>query len=194
VSPMEHDAGSKSDGPIATIIGELQAVLAHVDQSAIEHVTRAVDRAPRVFVIGEGRSGFMARAFAMRLMHLGVTAYFVGDTCTPSLDDGDLLVAISGSGTTAATLRAAEAAQHTGARVLAVTSAADSALARLGNVGLIVPAATKHRRPNEPSTAQPLSSLFDQCVHVTLDAVCLLLAGRRRVDNDTAVRAHANTE
>jgi 6-phospho-3-hexuloisomerase len=175
-------------------MSEIEAVIAQIDSEAIGHVTQAVDQAPRVFVVGEGRSGFMARAFAMRLMHLGITAYFVGDTCTPSVAGGDIMVAVSGSGTTASTLRAAEAARRAGGDVVAVTSVARSALGELADVCLVVPAATKHRREGEPMTAQPLSSLFDQCVHVALDAVCLLLAGHRNVDNESAVRAHANTE
>ena len=46
----------------------------------------------RIFVAGEGRSGFSAKGFAMRLMHLGYTVYVVGETITPALREGDLLV------------------------------------------------------------------------------------------------------
>jgi 6-phospho-3-hexuloisomerase len=59
---------------------------------------------------------------------------------------------------------------------------------------LLVPAATKHRRADEPETVQPLSSLFDQATHVTLDVVCLHVAHRRGVDNEAARRLHSNTE
>jgi 6-phospho-3-hexuloisomerase len=189
-----HKAQPDSTEPLATIMRELESVVPRIDRNSLGDITRTVDRAPRVFVAGEGRSGFMAQAFAMRLVHLGLTAYFVGDTCTPSVTGGDVMVAVSGSGTTASILRAAEAGQRVGARVVAVTSAADSALAQLSGECLIVPAATKHRREGEPMTAQPLSSLFDQCVHIALDAICLLIASQRGIDNDTAVRAHANTE
>jgi len=58
----------------------------------------------------------------------------------------------------------------------------------------VLPAATKYRRADEAPTIQPLSSLFDQTTHVTLDVVCLELAQRRGVDNAGAFRAHANTE
>jgi 6-phospho-3-hexuloisomerase len=179
---------------VTTVQAEMAGVLDRLDPAALSASAAIVDGAPRVFVAGEGRSGFMAKAFAMRLMHLGVTAYVVGETCTPSIGAGDLLVGVSGSGTTAGTVRAAKAAVDAGGSVLAVTTAPDSPLAEVAAHVLTVAAATKYRRDGEAPTVQPLSSLFDQCVHVALDVVCLQLANRRAVDNTLAARAHANTE
>jgi len=183
-----------TDDPIDTIMAEITAALAGMDRAGIDALAERLTSGHRVFVTGEGRSGFVARAFAMRLMHLGIPVFFLGDTCTPAVAAGDVLVAVSGSGTTASTVRAAEAAKANGCQAVAVTSDPSSALAALADLVLHVPGATKHRRPGEPVTRQPLSSLFDQSVHIALDAVCLTVADRRRIDNDTAVRAHANTE
>ncbi|MGY3566077.1 6-phospho-3-hexuloisomerase [Sinomonas sp. RB5] len=183
-----------ADDPLTTIARELEPVLARIDRDELEGTVRALEEAPRVFVTGEGRSGLMAKAFAMRLMHLGLTSYVVGETTTPAVGPGDLLVAVSGSGTTGHTVQIAQSAAGAGARVHAVTSDPDSPLGRLGSARLVLPAATKHRRPGEPPSIQPLSSLFDQATHLTLDAVCLILAERRQVDNAAAKAAHANTE
>lgn len=183
-----------ADDPLTTIARELDPVLERVDRAELEGMVLALGDAPRVFVTGEGRSGFMAKAFAMRLMHLGLTAYVVGESTTPAIGPGDLLIAVSGSGTTGHTVQIARAASEAGARVRAVTSDAGSPLAQLAEAVLVVPAATKHRRPGEAASVQPLSSLFDQATHLVLDAVCLLLAGRRHVDNAAAKAAHANTE
>ena len=38
--------------------------------------------------MGAGRSGLVAKAFAMRLMHLGLEAFVVGETITPALNKG----------------------------------------------------------------------------------------------------------
>jgi 6-phospho-3-hexuloisomerase len=179
---------------VRVVLGEIEGALAKVDRGEIEDLAATLADAGRVFVAGEGRSGFMAKAFAMRLMHLGVTVHVVGETTTPSIGDGDTVVAVSGSGTTAGTVRAARQAGDVGADVRAVTTDRDSELASLSSGVLLVPAATKHRRPGEASTVQPLSSLFDQATHVVLDVVCLRLAERRGVDNASARAAHANTE
>jgi 6-phospho-3-hexuloisomerase len=120
--------------------------------------------------------------------------HVLGETTTPALAADDLLVAVSGSGTTAGTVRAAEQAEKVGAHVLAVTTDPDSALAEEAVFVLVIPAATKYRREDEAPTIQPLSSLFDQATHVVLDAVCLHLAERRGLDNAGARAAHSNTE
>ena len=178
----------------ATILGEIQGVLDTFDYAALDAVAGELNAASHVVVAGEGRSGFMAKAFAMRLMHLGVPVHVVGETTTPALGSADLLVAVSGSGTTASTVRAAQQANAVGGRVIAVTTDPDSPLAVAAATVVHVPAATKYRKPSEAATIQPLSSLFDQVCHIVFDAVCLRLAMLRDVDNAAARAAHANTE
>ena len=53
-----------------------------------------------MFCAGAGRSGFQVKGFAMRLMHMGISSYVVGETCTPNIKEGGLLVICSGSGET----------------------------------------------------------------------------------------------
>lgn len=179
---------------LPTILGEIGGVLARLDATALDRLAASLASAGHVLVAGEGRSGFMARAFAMRLTHLGLAVHVIGETTTPAVRAGDLLVAVSGSGSTAATLRAVEQAAAVGARAVAVTTDPASALATTAHEVVVVPAATKHRRPGEAATIQPLSSLFDHACHVAFDAVCLAIAVRKGISNDTAKAAHANTE
>ena len=181
-----------------TILAEVAGVVARTDRAPLGALARALDAAGPVFVTGEGRSGFMGQAVALRLMHRGLPGHGVGETTTPAVGADATVVAVSGSGTTTGTVHVARSAADRGAAVWAVTTDADSPLAAIaaGTPGgvVVVPAATKHRRAAEAATIQPLSSLFDQGVHLVLDAVCLELAGLRQVDNATAVKAHANTE
>jgi 6-phospho-3-hexuloisomerase len=178
------------DDPVGAIAGEIAGALDRVDRSAVAELAARLDAAPRVMIAGEGRSGLMAKAFAMRLMHLGLTVFVVGETTTPAVAEGDSLVAVSGSGTTAATVRTAGHARDVGAQVFAVTTESGSELGTLADFVLEIPAATKYRRAGEAATVQPLSSLFDQATHLVLDAVCLRLADLRGVDNATARRTH----
>ena len=71
---------------------------------------------------GEGRSGFSAKGFAMRLMHLGYTVYVVGETITPAIKEGDILIGVSGSGKSISVVDAARKAKEKNASVIAVTS------------------------------------------------------------------------
>jgi 6-phospho-3-hexuloisomerase len=177
-----------------TVLTEIQGVAAHIDREQLAALAKSLTAADRIFVTGEGRSGFMARAFAMRLMHLGLPVFVIGETTTPSIKGTDTLVAVSGSGTTGGTVRVAEQATELGAALWAITTDAASPLGTTATGLLVIPAATKYRRPDEAPTIQPLSSLFDQATHIALDVVCLIIAGARGVDNARAASAHANTE
>ena len=84
----------------------------------------------KIFVVGQGRSGFVGRAFALRLMNMGLTVYFLGETITPAAEKDDLIIAISGSGTTKITLTASATAKEIGAQVAVVTSYPESPLGR----------------------------------------------------------------
>ncbi len=192
MTAVEQASGTATLVP--TILGEIQGVLAAFDYSSLDRFADRLNGAAHVVVTGEGRSGFMARALAMRLMHIGLNVHVVGETTTPALRGGDLLVAVSGSGTTAGTVRVAEQARSVGAGVVAVTTDPASALIQHADTAVVVPAATKYRRAGEAATIQPLSSLFDQVCHVVFDAACLRLALLREVDNAAARAAHANTE
>ncbi len=51
-----------------------------------------------IFLAGSGRSGFVAKFFAMRLMHLDYHVYVFGETLVPPVRDGDIIIFISKSG------------------------------------------------------------------------------------------------
>jgi 6-phospho-3-hexuloisomerase len=176
------------------VLNEIQGVTSALDTDQLQSLADALILANRIFVTGEGRSGFMGKAFAMRLMHLGLSVHAIGETVTPSVRATDTLLALSGSGTTAGTVRVAEQAAAIGAAVWAITTDRSSPLGQVADHHLVIPAATKYRRADEAPTIQPLSSLFDQATHICLDVVCLLIAGQRGVDNAGAAKAHANTE
>lgn len=179
---------------VKTILHEIDTVLSQVREEQLQELAVKLQKAKRIFVIGEGRSGFMAKSFAMRLMHLGANAYVVGETITPAIAEGDLLVAVSGSGTTKSVVWTSEKTKSLGCPVIAVTTNPESPLAAAATDILHVPAATKYRRENELKTIQPLGSLFDQSVHILFDTLCLQYAHLNDVDNTKAFGRHSNLE
>jgi 6-phospho-3-hexuloisomerase len=177
-----------------SILSEIERVINKIDEQQVDTWADRLLAASRVFVTGEGRSGFMAKAFAMRLMHLGLPVYVVGETTTPALKGTDTLVAVSGSGTTEGTVRIAQDAKKLGVKIYAVTTNPEADLGKLASYMLVIPAATKWRRAGEVQTQQPLGSLFDQCCHIALDAVCLDIAKRKDISNESARQQHTNVE
>ena len=170
------------------ILEEIGSTLSRVDEAQVEAVLRVLEGERRVFVDGEGRSGLMAKGFAMRLMHLGYTAFAVGETITPAVRPGDVFVAVSGSGTGG--VENLRRALEKGCVPVVVTGKADSPLARLSDTVLVVPGAVKGDAGAARGSVQLLSSLFDQSLHIVLDAVCLLLSRRNGVSNEKATSAH----
>jgi 6-phospho-3-hexuloisomerase len=178
---------------ITTVADEISEVLSKVEEEEAIHLSEQLKKAKRIFVYGEGRSGLMGKAFAMRLMHGGFQVYVIGETIPPSMDEGDLLIAISGSGSTGAIVQFASKAKEIGASVFLVTTNRGSKLASISDGIMGIPAATKYRRAEEPATIQPLGNQFDQSVHLVLDAVIIgtLEDGDT---NETMAKRHANIE
>lgn len=166
----------------------------------IEEIYRANKK---ILVVGVGRSGLVGRAFAMRLRHLGARSYVVGETITPSVEEGDLLVAISGSGSTQIVVAAAEAAKRMRAKVAAITTYYDSPLGRLADLVVFVPGRTKLASMDDYFARQilgiheplsPLGTLFEDTSMVVLDSVVAELMKRLGKNESELARRHANIE
>ena len=64
---------------LLAIIEELAQDAKQVDNDQLAKIEELILQAKRVFIVGAGRSGFAARAFSNRLMHLGFDSNFVGN-------------------------------------------------------------------------------------------------------------------
>lgn len=184
------------ESSLTRIIAEIESVterLARGEMNSLAVAGDLVAAAPRIFVLGAGRSGLALRMMAMRLMHLGLEVHVVGEVTTPAIAEHDLLVTASGSGTTDGILRAAQTAVDAGAKVAAITTAADSPLAQLATTTIVVPAATKLDR-SETSSTQYSGSLFEQVVVVLGDALFDALWKRSGLSADELWPRHANLE
>ncbi|WNS78010.1 6-phospho-3-hexuloisomerase [Domibacillus sp. DTU_2020_1001157_1_SI_ALB_TIR_016] len=178
----------------AEILNELQrtAVLMNGDQT--EQLVNGILEAKKVLVAGAGRSGFMAKSFAMRMMHMGLDPYVVGETVTPNLEDGDIFIVGSGSGETKSLVAMAEKAKSIGAVVAAITIAPNSTIGRLADVVVEIPAQTKSGEDTGNKSIQPMGSLFEQSLLLTYDSVILRLMERKGMNSETMYGRHANLE
>jgi len=118
-------------------------MLALLDPAATEQMVTTLAEAARLVVVGNGLSATLALDVAARLTAFGRPAEAPIDVIHQQvsarlLAPGDALVVISGSGSNAASLRAAEAATEAGASVAAITSFSRSPLAQLADVVLVV--------------------------------------------------------
>ncbi|WNY28450.1 3-hexulose-6-phosphate isomerase [Methanimicrococcus stummii] len=154
----------------------------------------AKEKGNAVFIAGAGRSGLMGRAFAMRLMHMGFNAYVVGDTVTPAVSSGDVLVAISGSGNTKSVVEIGKKCKSIGASVIAVTSKDGSDLKALPATNVILPAKSKDDASESTVSKTPMGTSFEILALVFLDSVIMQLIDLTGVTEDEMKARHANTE
>ena len=178
---------------IELILDENKRALDRIDFGSVEQLVGAIIGANRIFVAGEGRSGLAGRMMAMRIMHLGYSVHVHGETTTPALREGDLLIALSGSGTTASITRMAATAQGLGARIVVITAEAASPLATSADLVIRIEAAAKQDNSGRHSK-QFAGSLFEQAAVLLFDALFHVLSRRLEKDAETLWRQHTNLE
>ena len=128
---------------INAILDNIRNAEDYLNEDDVTKFINIIGESNNIFVIGAGRSGLAAKAFAMRLMHLGISTYVVGETTTPAINEGDCLIAISGSGETSTIVSPAKIAKNRGANVLALTSYPESSLGKLADSYIFVKGRTK---------------------------------------------------
>ena len=192
-----------TDEIISGIKHSIEQLNAKEVEQLVELLLKAKDR--KIFIVGMGRSGFVGRAFAVRLMNLGFKVYFLGETITPAAEKEDLLIAISGTGATKMVLTAGNAAKEIGATVVAVTSFPESSLGQTADHVVTVKGRTKMGWPKEEDylarqlvgerePLTPLGSIFENNCMVFLDGLIVELMHRLGRTEEDLKRRHATIE
>jgi 6-phospho-3-hexuloisomerase len=173
---------------LASILDDLVEVAARVDEKQMCALGNALRGARKIFVAGTGRSGLMARAFAMRLMHLGLKPHVVGETTTPDIQSGDLLVCCTRRGESGSHSHFIDLAHGAGARVAVLTASVTSSNALKADLAVTLSL--------EESTEghQPLGALFEQSLLLVLEAMIMKLMDDLEVDEEVMKRHHTSLE
>ena len=101
--------------------------------NTIELILEINDRKSIIFIYGAGRSGFIGRCFAQRLMHLGIKTCFISDAVTYQYTNKDLLILISGSGETTSTVAITKKAKEIGGNIISFCSNPKSTIGKLSD-------------------------------------------------------------
>lgn len=186
---MEHKA------ILSGILAELTENAKHIAPESLEQFASVLLAGKRIFVAGAGRSGFVARAFSNRLMHLGFTVYFVGEPTTPAITAGDVLVIGSGSGETGSLVVMAQKAHKIGARIATLTIHPEASIGRLADAAVVIPGATpKSELGDTVKSFQPMGNAFEQMSWLVCDAIVMILMDKLGRSADEMFRLHANLE
>ncbi|MFJ7684354.1 6-phospho-3-hexuloisomerase [Peribacillus butanolivorans] len=179
---------------LAEVVQELSRTVDLISDENAEMLVNKILESKKIFVAGAGRSGFMGKSFVMRMMHMGIDAYVVGETVTANLDKDDLLIIGSGSGETKTLVSIAEKAKNLGGTVAAVTISPDSTIGKLADIIIKLPGSPKDQSESEYKTIQPMGSLFEQTMLLFYDALILRFMEKKGLDSTKMYGKHANLE
>ena len=179
---------------VEAILDEDRNLLATVSKGGIDQLIKEIDNASKVFCAAQGRSGYILRCFCMRLMQLGYPSFFVGETITPRIGTGDVLIVLSGSGQTTLTHEWVRAARRRGATTFGVIGVQDSPIGKALDYNLSLRPGSRLESSKEFCSIQPPGSLFEQAAFVLLETVVLALYQRQGSDGQALLERHANLE
>lgn len=185
------------------ITNKIQQIISSISEEKTEKMIEEIISAHKIFVFGVGRSGLVAQAFAMRLVHLGKTVHFVGEVTTPAISSKDLIIVISGSGTTSSVHNVTEAAKKQGAKIVFLTSKINSPVAELSNIVIEIPLVQENKETDNYFARQlvsktpeitPMGTLFELTVMIFFDSVIPIIMERMGVSEKNMKEKHSNLE
>ncbi len=146
-----------------------------------------------VFVYGAGRSGFIGRCFAQRLMHIGIKSCFVSDAVTHKYTKNDLLILISGSGQTTSPVAIAQKAKEIGGKIALLTGNVNSTIGNISDCIIKIQGKSKDKAISQQTLA-PYTSLFDISTLSVLDSIGGTLMKILGMSEEDIDKRHASIE
>jgi 6-phospho-3-hexuloisomerase len=153
------------------LVGHLESVFAGDFEEVVGEALALLASAPKIFVYGVGRSGLVGKAFAMRMVQLGLRVFFIGETITPIVEPGDVVVIVSRTGETMSAIQTANIVRRVGGHVIAVTADRGSKLAKASSLVVTI----EEPRDREAARHAPLGTLFEESTFLFLDVLVGLL-------------------
>lgn len=172
------------------IVKKISSVLEATDNSYDENLTQMLDKASRIFITGAGRSGLVARFFAMRLMHGGYEVYIVGEIVTPSIREGDLFIVISGSGETETMIAFSKRAKQVGAKMVLISTKSKSTIADMSDLVIQVGSPDQY----EKIPTMPMGTTFELSTLLLLEAIVAHIIHEKGIPEEAMRATHANLE
>lgn len=174
---------------VAYLTQKIKEDLDKLDECAINDMVESFFECDKMFIYGVGRSGLASKGFAMRLMHLGFKIYVMGETVSPPVKEGDLVILVSGSGRTNSVVKIAQLSKEVRAKIVVITAEKNSPLADLADLTI----ALDVQKDKNPKLA-PLGTLFEDGSLVFFDCIISELLDRMGENEDRMTARHASLE
>jgi len=189
------------------ILRNLRENIEHLDknfkytQKFINLMYDGVVNKRRFFLLASGRSGMILQCFATRLVHLGAEVYMVTNLASiPSLKRKDILIVLSGSGTTSIVVSLLNNYVNTTKPygIVTITSHPETIIGRVGDITIKLIGRTKKDLPLEDPTDDtailtPEGTQFEIAAFVYLDSIIAELAIKLGKTNESMIKQHSES-
>jgi 6-phospho-3-hexuloisomerase len=172
------------------LLSEIGDVLAGVPAEALDSMAAAIAAARRLALYGQGRTGLVMQAFAMRLHHLGLAAHVVGAMNAEPLGPGDLFLVNAATGDLPTGLALMRSARAAGASTGLFTGVTDSEAGRLANVIVPIPAPMGGQQGRHAGLV--MGSAYELALFVVTELLVARLMHRLGVSEADMWARHAN--
>ena len=168
-------------------------------QKFIELVHDGLVNKRKFFLLASGRSAFILQCFATRLVHLGAEVYMVTNLASmPSLTKNDILIVLSGSGTTAIVVSLLKNYVNTikPYGIVTITSHPETIIGRVADITIKLKGRTKRDKidlHDDTAILTPEGTAFEQVAFTYLDAIIAELAIKMGRTNDDLLKAHSES-
>lgn len=174
------------------IINEISKILSETNENNINILVEKICKFSRIFCYGAGRSGIIMKSFCMRLNHLGIKSFYIGDIVCPPITKEDLLILTSGSGETSTAVAIANKAKEYNAHIACISTNPQSALTSLSNLNIIIKASGSLFI--EENNLQPMRTVFEQSSFILFESIILMIKQKLEISNFEMAKRHANLE
>ena len=189
------------------ILGNLKSNMEHLSKAKyFSHTQKFIDlvydgltKKRKFFLLASGRSAFILQCFATRLVHLGAEVYMVTNLGSiPALSKEDILIVLSGSGTTAIVVSLLTNYVNTVKPygIISITSHPETIIGRIGDITIKLKGRTKRDKVDlhdDTAILTPEGTMFEIAAFVYLDAIIAELAIKMGRTNEDMLKKHSKS-
>ncbi|KKN28091.1 hypothetical protein LCGC14_0857810 [marine sediment metagenome] len=183
------------------IMKNIEANINHLDknfeytQKFVNLVYDGLENNRKFFLLASGRSAFILECFATRLVHLGAEVHIVTNVASiPAMRKEDILIVLSGSGTTGIVVSLLNNYVNTikPYGIVTITSHPETVIGRLGDITIKLKGRSKRDKGiGDTAILSPEGTMFEQIAFCYLDAIVAELAIKMGLTNDDLLKKHS---
>jgi len=183
------------------IMKNIEANIKHLDknfeytQKFVNLVYDGLENNRKFFLLASGRSAFILECFATRLVHLGAEVHIVTNVASiPAMRKEDILIVLSGSGTTRIVVSLLNNYVNTVKPygIVTITSHPETVIGRLGDITIKLKGRSKRDKGiGDTAILTPEGTMFEQIAFCYLDAIVAELAIKMGITNEDLLKKHS---